>query len=288
MGWPSTLTNGGVPRAAGAISTVTVAELPVNGAARFGRLRAVDGAELYAANAAAMWASLAPWSRPVPGTPAGVAVIDLPAQRAGRILPRWPGAAGPGQMGALVAAARQRGRLVVEDSFGDLVLPAAADVTVDRMPLMLRAAGAVERPGNGASTRVAQVAGQDALAEAERVIVDGFPRPALQPFLPGRMLPPEALAAPGWRIWLACHERRPAAACCSYDDGATVGIYWLATLPRFRSLGLGRAVMSAALAACPGRPAVLVATAAGVPLYSSLGFRPVTEAAWYRVPGATG
>jgi GNAT superfamily N-acetyltransferase len=248
----------------------------------------VDGAELYAANAAAMWASLAPWSRPLPGTPPGVAVIDLPAQRAGRILLRWPGAAGPGQMGALVAAARRRGRLVVEDSFGDLVFPAAADVTVNRMPLMLRPAGAVEEPGNGAGTRVAQVPSRDTLVQAERVIVEGFPRPPLQPFRPGRMLPAEALAAPGWRIWLACREGEPAAACCSYDDGAAVGIYWLATLPRFRSMGLGRAVMTAALGACTERPTVLVATAAGVPLYSSLGFRAVAEAAWYRIPGATG
>src|SRR5262249_61403048 len=33
-----------------------------------------------------------------------------------------------------------------------------------------------------------------------------------------------------------------------------------------------------------GRPAALVATAAGEPLYSSLGFRAVSEAAWYRKP----
>jgi GNAT superfamily N-acetyltransferase len=115
--------------------------------------------------------------------------------------------------------------------------------------------------------------------------VDGFPRPALQPFRPGRMLPAEALAVPGWRAWLARHGGEPAAACCSYDDGTTLGIYWLATLPGHRSLGLGRTVMAAALGACPERPAVLVATAAGVPLYTSLGFTAVSEAAWYRFPG---
>jgi hypothetical protein len=41
--------------------------------------------------------------------------------------------------------------------------------------------------------------------------------------------------------------------------------------------------MCAALTASPGRPVVLVATAVGVPLYSSLGFAAVSEAAWYRI-----
>jgi len=243
----------------------------------------VNGAQLYAGNTVAMWASLAPLTRLAPGT-AGVSVIDIPGQQTTRIILRRRCAAGPGQLGGLLAAASQRGRVVVEDSFGDLMLPPAGEVTVDRMPLMLRAAADLRPPENGAGTRVLRVADPDALAQAERVIVDGFPRPALQPHRPGRMLPPQALGAPGWRAWLACHGAEPAAACCTYDDGTVLGVYWLATLPRHRSLGLGRAVMSAALAAAPGRPAVLVATAAGERLYASLGFAAVSEAAWYRIP----
>ena len=253
----------------------------------FGRLPAVEGAELYADNAAAMWLSLAPWSRPVPGTAPGVAAVDLPAQRGGRIILRWRGAAGSKQPGALVREVGLHGRVVVEDSFGDLAHRrhgGARDgsVTVDRMPLMLRPAGAAP-PENEAA--VVRVTDHQALVQAERVIVDGFPRPALQPYRPGRMLPPQALAVPGWRTWLACRGAEPAAACCAYDDGAALGIYWLAALPRYRSLGLGRAVMFAALAADPERPAVLVATAAGERLYASLGFAAVSEAAWYRIPG---
>jgi GNAT superfamily N-acetyltransferase len=245
----------------------------------------VDGAELYAGNAVAMWVSLAPWSRLVPGTPPGVAVVDIPAQRAGRILLRQPGAAEPGQIGALATAAAGRGRVVVEDSFGDLVLPLAGQVTVDRMPLMLRPAGGMAPAADRAGTRVTRVAGLDTLAIAEQVIVDGFPRQVPRPYPPGLILPPQMLTAPGWAIWLACHGGDPAAAVCSYDDGAALGIYWLATLPRHRSRGLGRAVMTAALGACPGLPAVLVATAAAESLYSALGFTAVAEAAWYRIPG---
>lgn len=252
----------------------------------FGRLPAVEGAELYADNAAAMWLSLAPWSRPVPGTAPGVAAVDIPAQRGGRVILRWRGAAGSKQPGALVRAVGLHGRVVVEDSFGDLALRrhgGARDgsITVDRMPLMLRPPGGAAPPGSGAA--VVPVVTHEALVQAERVIVDGFPRPALQPYRPGRMLPPWVLTTPGWRTWLAYRHGRPAAACCTYDDGAALGVYWLAALPEHRSAGLGRAIMCAALAACPDRPAVLVATAVGVPLYSSLGFAAVAEAAWYRL-----
>ena len=246
----------------------------------------MDGAELYAGNAAAMWASLVPWSRPVAGTAPGVTAVDIPAQRAGRVILRWRGAAGSGRPGALVTAAGLYGRVVVEDSFGDLAVRQDrhvrdGGVTVDRMPLMLRAAGGAGPPGNGVT--VVLVTDQEALVQAERVIVDGFPRPALQPYRPGRMLPPQVLTTPGWRTWLAYRDGRPAAACCTYDDGTALGVYWLAALPEHRSAGLGRAVMCAALTASPRRPVVLVATAAGVPLYSSLGFAAVAEAVWYRI-----
>lgn len=248
----------------------------------------MDGAELYAANAVAMWASLVPWSRVLPGTPPGVAVVDIPAQRAGRILLRHSGAAGPGQIGALARAAAGRGRVVIEDSFGDPVLPLDGPVTVERMPLMLRPAGGIAPAADRPGTRVARVAGRDALAAAERVIVDGFPRRVPRPYPPGVILPPQVLTAPGWATWLAYHDGEPAAAVCGYDDGVTLGINWLATLPQHRSHGLGRAVMTAAVGACPGRPAVLVATAAAESLYASLGFTAVAEAAWYRIPGPAG
>jgi GNAT superfamily N-acetyltransferase len=240
---------------------------------------------MYARNAAAMWESRTPWSRVVPGMPPGLSVVEVPAQPATRVILRRPFAADPEQVAALMAGAGQRGRVVVEDSFGELTLPAADGVTVDRMPVMVRAAGGVGVPAAGPGVRVVQAADPRTLAQAERVIVDGFPQRALQPYRPGRSLPPLVLAVPGWRTWLAYVDGEPAAACCTYDDGAAVGIYWLATLARHRSRGLGRAVMAAALAASPERPATLVATTAGEPLYAAMGFRAVSEAAWYRTPG---
>lgn len=172
------------------------------------------------------------------------------------------------------------GRTVLEDLFGPAPDGPVGVATVLRMPLMERPpapVAAVRGPG----LSVAPVDDADALAEAERVIVDGFPQPYLRPWVRGRSLPPRVLAVPGWRVWLARRDGLAAAAGYSFDDGAALGVYWLATLPAHRGAGLGRAVMAAMLAAYPDRTATLVATDAGVPLYTGLGFAPVAPATWY-------
>ena len=71
-----------------------------------------------------MWESRVPWSRVVPGVLPGASVIEIPAQPATRVILRRPFAADPGPIGALMAQARERGRVVVEDSFGTLARPA--------------------------------------------------------------------------------------------------------------------------------------------------------------------
>jgi hypothetical protein len=62
----------------------------------------MGGAELYAGITAEMWASLAPWSRVTSGAAPGVVVVDIPAQRATRVILRQPLVAGAGQIGALI------------------------------------------------------------------------------------------------------------------------------------------------------------------------------------------
>ena len=184
----------------------------------------LGGAELYADNTAEMWASLAPWSRVTLGAAPGVVVVNIPAQRATRVILRQPLPTGAGQIGALMRRAAERGRVVVEDSFGGLALPAGDGMTADRYPIMIRPRAVESLPGpdpgggmaagSGAGVRVVRAADREALAQAERVIVDGFPRRALQPFRPGCMLPLLVLTIPGWQTWLAYRDGEPAAACC--------------------------------------------------------------------------
>jgi hypothetical protein len=50
-------------------------------------------------------------------------VVDIPAQRATRVILRQPPATGAGRIGALLRRAAERGRVMVEDSsFGGLAV----------------------------------------------------------------------------------------------------------------------------------------------------------------------
>ncbi|MEY9849893.1 GNAT superfamily N-acetyltransferase [Streptacidiphilus sp. BW17] len=122
------------------------------------------------------------------------------------------------------------------------------------------------------------------LAAVERVVVEGFPVPHLLPWRRGGQFPAGYAQLPGRRSWLARVGGEPAAACITMDDGAAVGVYWMATLPELRSRGAAGAVLRTALAAHPERPATLTATLLGEPLYRRLGFTERAVARWWRYP----
>ncbi len=183
-------------------------------------------------------------------------------------------------LASLVDERPPAGRVVVEDPFGAQQMAVNGTTTVLRTPVMIRPPTELG-PSGGRPGSVTVVTDSGMLAAAERVIVDGFPHRHLQPWVAGQALPPLVLQSPGWRVWLAHRHGEPAAACYAYNDGASIGASWLATLPGHRSAGLGRAVMTAVLSAYPGRTTALVATEAGLSLYSALGFAQVGTATWY-------
>ncbi|MFC9326390.1 GNAT family N-acetyltransferase [Kitasatospora sp. NPDC057015] len=138
----------------------------------------------------------------------------------------------------------------------------------------------------GDELTVAQAVDGEGLAAAERTVVEGFPVPAHQPAVRGGMLAEGLLDEPGLRAWLAEVDGQEAGACLTYDNGTTVGVYWVATLPGHRSRGVARALVEAALAAHPDRPAVLVATLLAEPLYRKLGFVEQGVTRWWGYPAA--
>lgn len=229
------------------------------------------GVELYLGNASAMWRAVGEEVRAEGDHQrAETAVVS-------RIL--MTRAAGPERVAELLGTRLPGKALVVEDLFaGGRIAELPDDTRVWQIPVMVRRAGEIAVPDG---VRIVRVRGEDELADAERLIVDGFPMAVYQPLVRGRALPPRVLGLPGWNVWLAYRDGAPAAAGYTYDDGTSVGLYWLATPAEHRGRGLGRALLSTAIAAHPDRPFTLVATDAGLPLYESMGFVPVGGTAWY-------
>ncbi|AVT38525.1 hypothetical protein C6W10_21080 [Plantactinospora sp. BB1] len=237
------------------------------------RLPRMIGPDAYVENAAAMWSVVALHTR----RDQSCFRAELP--RATRLILRAP-LSTEGVSGLLDSVPPAKSA-VVEDVFGGgAAEPADPAVRVLRMPVMVRPAGTVGTTSDG-EARIVCVSDPEELAVAERTMVEGFPLPAFLPWRSGEALPAAVLAVPGWSVRLAYRRGEPAAATYTYDDGRVVGLYWLVTSPSHRSAGLGRALLTQAIAAHPDRPFTLVATDAGRPLYESLGFRTVATAGWY-------
>lgn len=134
------------------------------------------------------------------------------------------------------------------------------------------------RPG----VEVREVEDTAELAVAERVLVQGYPMPDLEPFAPGDLLGPPILDG-ATRIWLAYVDGRPSAiAACHRHAGATL-VEYVATLPEARGRGAGTAVTWAATLAHPTDPSVLVASDEGRPVYEAMNYVAIERwTAWLR------
>jgi GNAT superfamily N-acetyltransferase len=88
------------------------------------------------------------------------------------------------------------------------------------------------------------------------------------------------LDAPGLAFYIAYRGDVPMSAVCSTRAGSTVGIWTMSTPPDRQRQGAGRAVLLAAMQDHLERGAetfYLIATAAGKPLYDSVGFETIDE-----------
>ncbi|MFD5465831.1 GNAT family N-acetyltransferase [Kitasatospora sp. NPDC127059] len=198
-------------------------------------------------------------------------------------------------------------RFTLEDPYGGLDLTRFGAARMPIMPVMAREPGPVEgaaaelpaelpaglpvvaRAHGGGILTVDEALDGDTFALVERTVVDGFPLPARQPWTRGEALPEALLREPGCRAWIGRVDGVPAGACLTYDDGAATGVYWVATLPDQRGQGVAGAVLRTALAhAHPQRPATLVATSAGEPLYRALGFTEQTPTCWWNRTSSVG
>lgn len=76
-------------------------------------------------------------------------------------------------------------------------------------------------------------------------------------------------------LLMASHQGVPAGALAVHDTKEASGLFWVATVPKKRRLGVGRALIQGAIrhaAEVGKKTVVLQATSAGKPLYASMGF----------------
>ena len=154
-------------------------------------------------------------------------------------------------------------------------------VKIGHPPLMVRMPA--PRPGGDpADVEVVEVVDEDTLAEAERVLVEGYPMPDVQPLVPGSVLPP-ALLGSSTHLWLARVDGAPVAVAMGYVGEAAVLVEYVATLSAARGRGAGAAVTWAATLAAPDFPAVLIASDDGRPVYERMGYLAIHRwTAWIR------
>ena len=140
-----------------------------------------------------------------------------------------------------------------------------------RPPLMVRAADR-PLPDPPPDLRIVRVEDAETAADLERTLIDGYPAPMLAPFERLRLFTPDALEARGWHSFVGYFEGRRVAGGSSYVDRQLLRVENIVALPEVRGRGFGAAITAATIAVDPSKPAALVASDLGRPIYERLGF----------------
>lgn len=154
-------------------------------------------------------------------------------------------------------------------------------VLLGHPPLMVRFPAPHPLP-SPPGVEVREVKGAAELAVAERILVEGYPMPELEPLTPGDLLSAPILDG-STQIWLADTDGRPAAVAASHHHAGATLVEYVATLAEARGRGAGSAVTWAATLAHPADPAVLLASDEGRAVYEAMGYVAIERwTAWLR------
>lgn len=140
---------------------------------------------------------------------------------------------------------------------------------VGHPPLMYRPAGAPSSLGS-AELELLDVRDPATLDELNRTLVEGYPIPELS--ATPEIFPAALLDSPSWRFTLGLVREQPVAASVAYVTEQVVLVGWVATLASARRRGYGEVVTWRATLARPDRPAVLLASDDGRPVYERMGY----------------
>jgi GNAT superfamily N-acetyltransferase len=154
---------------------------------------------------------------------------------------------------------------------GWMLLSAWPIPPIDGMGLIGHPPFMVRPPGGGAppapSGLVVREARDDAgLRDFSRAL-EGYPASGAEVFADARLLD-----VPGLRIWVGYLDDRPVACAGAHVTEGCVDVEYVATHPDVRGRGFGAAVTWAATLADPSKPAVLIASDPGQPVYEAMGY----------------
>jgi ribosomal protein S18 acetylase RimI-like enzyme len=124
---------------------------------------------------------------------------------------------------------------------------------------------------------IARVTTPQQLDDFERVLVEAYPVSDLLPWNSGSFMNPALLTDGRWHLFVGYVEGRPVATAASFVSGQVVDVTLVTCRPEFRGRGIGRAVTQAAVDADTTRPALLIASDDGQPVYRSMGFWSLTR-----------
>jgi hypothetical protein len=153
-------------------------------------------------------------------------------------------------------------------------------VLMGHPPLMLRPAGA-PLPKSPPELRIVEVHDAEHAEAFEHTLVDGYPAPQFQPFAGVRLFTPKTFDAPGWRHFVGFVGDRAVAAGSSYTGDRLLRVENIATLADVRGRGYGVAITAATIAADLSKPAMLVASDLGRPVYEKLGFSAIARVTYW-------
>jgi hypothetical protein len=148
-------------------------------------------------------------------------------------------------------------------------------------PLMVRAPAPLPAPPT--DLRVVKT-DNDTARDMEQTLVDGYPAPMFQPFERVQMFVPGVFDATRWHHFVGYADGQPVAAGSSYVGDRLVRVENIAALPSVRGRGFGAAITAATIGADLSKPAVLVASDLGRPVYEKLGFNAIARVTYWIGP----
>ncbi len=147
-------------------------------------------------------------------------------------------------------------------------------------PWMVRPPGG-DLPAPPPELRIAKVEDVASAFGYETALVDGFPVEELQPPRPGSFFLGDTLRTPSWHHYVGYVDDAPVACASAYTGAHLVRVDNVATLPDRRGRGYGAALTAAATATRSDRPAALLASDPGRPVYERMGYLALTRATLY-------